>query len=76
VATIIGIITLMVTASGVFLEMQTALNAIWKATPKGTTVAAVGMLPRHRAHFQARMPFGLFVPDVPSRDLPASLEPS
>jgi len=27
-------------------------------------------------HFQARIPFCLFVPDVPSRDLPASLEPS
>ena len=31
VATIIGIITLVITASGVFGEMQTALNAIWKA---------------------------------------------
>jgi membrane protein len=38
-ATMIGIITLIVTASGVFVEMQTALNAIWKATPKGTTVS-------------------------------------
>jgi membrane protein len=38
-ATIIGIVTLMVTASGVFGEMQTALNAIWKAKPKGTTVS-------------------------------------
>src|SRR5262245_14469663 len=38
VATVIGIITLIVTASGVF-EMQTALNVIWKATPKGTTVS-------------------------------------
>jgi membrane protein len=38
-ATTIGIITLMVTASGVFGEMQTALNAIWKAEPKGTTVS-------------------------------------
>jgi membrane protein len=39
VATIIGIITLIVTASGVFGEMQTALNVIWKAEPKGTTVS-------------------------------------
>ena len=39
VATIIGIITLVITASGVFGEMQTALNAIWKAKPKGTTVS-------------------------------------
>jgi Virulence factor BrkB len=39
VATIVGIITLMVTASGVFGEMQMALNVIWKAKPKGTTVS-------------------------------------
>jgi len=39
VATIIGIITLIATASGVFGEMQSALNAIWKVTPKGTTVS-------------------------------------
>ena len=32
-------ITLVITASGVFGEMQTALNAIWKAKPKGTTVS-------------------------------------
>jgi len=38
-ATMVGIITLIVTASGVFGEMQTALNAIWKAEPKGTTVS-------------------------------------
>ena len=35
-ATIIGVVTLVVTASGVFGEMQTALNVIWKAKPKGT----------------------------------------
>jgi membrane protein len=39
VATIIGIAALLVTASGVFGEMQSALNAIWKAKPKGTTVS-------------------------------------
>ena len=39
VATIIGVVTLLVTASGVFGEMQTALNVIWKAKPKGTTVS-------------------------------------
>src|SRR6266567_5686828 len=39
VATIIGIITLVITASGVFGEMQTALNAIWKAKRKGSTVS-------------------------------------
>jgi membrane protein len=37
IATIIGIVTLLVTASGVFGEMQSALNAIWKAKPTGTT---------------------------------------
>lgn len=38
-ATIIGMVTLIVTASGVFGEMQTALNAIWKAKPEGTAVS-------------------------------------
>jgi membrane protein len=38
-ATIIGILTLFVTASGVFGEMQSALNTIWKAGPIGTTVS-------------------------------------
>ena len=33
-ATVIGAVTLLITASGVFGEMQSALNAIWKATPK------------------------------------------
>jgi membrane protein len=39
VATVVGIITLFATASGVFGEMQSALNAIWKAHPTGTTVS-------------------------------------
>src|SRR5438105_7853544 len=38
-ASALGIITLLVTASGVFGEMQSAMNAIWKAEPKGTTVS-------------------------------------
>jgi membrane protein len=38
-ATIIGIGTLLVTASGVFGEMQTAINAIWKAKPRSSTVS-------------------------------------
>jgi membrane protein len=38
-ASIIGIVTLIVTASGVFGEMQTALNAIWKTDPTGTTLS-------------------------------------
>jgi membrane protein len=38
VATIIGVVSLIITASGVFGEMQTALNAIWRTNPEGTTV--------------------------------------
>jgi membrane protein len=38
-ATIIGIATLIATASGVFGEMQSALNTIWKVKPKGTTLS-------------------------------------
>ena len=39
IATILGIGTLIITASGVFSEMQFALNTIWKAEPKGGTVS-------------------------------------
>jgi membrane protein len=38
-ATIVGIVTLLITASGVFGEMQSALNKIWEAKPTGTTVS-------------------------------------
>jgi membrane protein len=38
-ATIVGVVVLLVTASGVFGEMQAALNGVWKAKPKGTTVS-------------------------------------
>ena len=38
-ATLIGIVTLLATASGTFGEMQAALNAIWKAKPKSGTVS-------------------------------------
>src|SRR4030088_2215952 len=38
-ATIIGIGTLLVTASGVFGEMPTSLNAIWKAKALGNTIS-------------------------------------
>jgi membrane protein len=37
VATIVGLVTLILTASGAFGEMQSALNVIWKAKPTGTT---------------------------------------
>jgi membrane protein len=39
VATIIGIATLIATASGVFGEMQAALNTMWKAKPLDTTIS-------------------------------------
>ncbi len=38
IATLIGVVTLLITATTVFGEMQAALNAIWRAEPKGTTV--------------------------------------
>jgi membrane protein len=37
-AGIFGILALLVTASGVFGEIQAALNAIWHAAPRGTTL--------------------------------------
>ena len=38
-ATTIGVTTLIVTASGVFGEMQSALNVMWQAKPRGATVS-------------------------------------
>ena len=38
-ASAVGTATLLITASGVFGEMQSALNAIWKVQPQGTTVS-------------------------------------
>jgi membrane protein len=40
-AAIVGTITLLVTASGVFGEMQAALNAIWKVEPRGSSLARI-----------------------------------
>ncbi|MDW6022339.1 YihY/virulence factor BrkB family protein [Mesorhizobium sp. BAC0120] len=40
-AAIVGTVTLLVTASGVFGEMQTALNAIWKIEPGGSSLARI-----------------------------------
>lgn len=40
-ATIISLVTLLVTASGVFGEMQLALNAIWKVETEETTLSAL-----------------------------------
>jgi membrane protein len=39
VATIVGAVTLLATASGVFGEMQAALNTIWKTRSQGTTLS-------------------------------------
>jgi membrane protein len=38
-ATMVGVVTLLVTASGMFGEMQVALNRIWKAEPKSGTIS-------------------------------------
>ena len=39
IAAAIGIGTLVITASGVFTEMQQTLNVIWRAEPRGTTMS-------------------------------------
>jgi len=39
VATIVGIVALIVTATGVFGEVQSAINAIWKVKPKSSTLS-------------------------------------
>jgi membrane protein len=38
-ASIIGVVTLLITASGVFGEMQLTLNAIWKVKPRGVSLS-------------------------------------
>jgi membrane protein len=38
-ASLIGVVTLIATASGAFGELQSALNLFWKAKPKGGTVS-------------------------------------
>jgi membrane protein len=38
-AAAIGIGTLVITASGIFTEMQQTLNVIWRAEPRGTTMS-------------------------------------
>jgi len=39
IASIVGVVTLLITASGVFGEMQSALNVIWKAKPKAGPIS-------------------------------------
>jgi membrane protein len=41
VASILGLVTLIVTASGVFGEIQTSLNKIWRAEVTGVTVSSL-----------------------------------
>jgi membrane protein len=65
VATIIGVVTLLVTASGMFGEMQTALNRIWRAELKSGTISR---LVRARA-----ASLGLVAPRKPRRR-PARLD--
>ncbi len=69
-ATVIGLITLIITASGVFGEMQASLNAIWKATPKA---GVTGMLRARAASLGlvATMGFLLLVSLVVSAGLHA-----
>ena len=38
-ASVVGAVTLLLTASGVFAEMQAALNALWRAPSRATTVS-------------------------------------
>lgn len=38
-ASLVGVIMLLITTSGVFGEMQSALDMIWKAQPQGTTIS-------------------------------------
>jgi len=38
IASVVGAVALLVTASGVFGEMQSALNAMWQAQPQGSTI--------------------------------------
>ncbi|TIO07402.1 MAG: YihY/virulence factor BrkB family protein [Mesorhizobium sp.] len=40
-AAILGLVTLFVTASGVFGEMQLALNEIWKVEPSGASISRI-----------------------------------
>ena len=39
IAAAVGIGTLVITASGIFTEMQQTLNVIWRAEPRGTTMS-------------------------------------
>jgi len=53
-ATTVGIVTLVLAATGAFLELQASLNAIWRATPKPRSKVKDFLLDRARS-------FGLVV---------------
>ncbi len=55
IATIIGVVTLVATASGVFGEMQAALNSIWKTKPQATTVSRFDPCARYRFRVGRRL---------------------
>jgi membrane protein len=71
IATIVGVVTLLITASGVFGEMQTALNAIWKTKPKGGTVSRLIRARAASLGLVAAMGFLLLVSLVVSTGLTA-----
>src|SRR6185503_12052319 len=39
VATVLGVVAILLAVTGVFGEVQTALNAIWKVTPRGPVLS-------------------------------------
>lgn len=58
-ATIIGIITLLITATSVFAELQYDLNYIWRAQPQSTTVT--GLLKARAASLGLVATFGFLL---------------
>ena len=47
IATALGLLMLLISASGVFGEMQSSLNAIWKSPPRDGTVTHLMAIMRH-----------------------------
>jgi membrane protein len=52
-AALVGLVVLIATASGVFGEVQSAMNAIWKAKPRSSTLSR---LARARLNATVAMP--------------------
>ena len=65
-ASLLGAVTLLVTASGVFAEMQAALNALWRAPPRATTVSRLVRARIASLGLVAALGFLLLVSLVPS----------